>query len=374
MDLTDIEKKLESTFGLVIFDYLFLFNKKAESPKDISIGEKELVLREYIYRVNTFFRESGQPEVLIDEEKIEKSFYEAMHNLYLFRYMLGIKMLGEYEMVRIETWFENKMINMPTNDFLESIPITFSFKIPNTLKVDVLGNYDEYSTMMGEKETHSIKTYISSFAFGRTTNTTLFSLFENYTVKEFVPRLLEKEILDLCEKIMTKIGIYISNKVYVFLEQKFTLIEAKNNVLNLISRQLKSNEYFPDLEEFQQILLKTIKSVLLQNKSIYEDTAEIITNEFWDLFKYQFDRLIFFPENYFKIDFRKADNTREPEKEFSNIIDFYLLENDGTPWDMPVETYAIEFTEEAKKSIFDIVTNGFVNPNFTLTDFLYIYK
>lgn len=374
MDLTDIEKKLEDTFGLAIFDYLFLFNKKAELPRDILIDKRELVLREYIYRVNTFFRESDQPEIAIDNENFEKSFYETMHNLYLFRYMLGIKMLGDYEMVRIETWFENKMINMPENNFLESIPTTFSFKIPDTLKVDALGNYDEYSTMMEEKETHSIKSYISSFAFGRTTNTTLYSLFENYTVKEFVPRLLEKEILELCEKIMTKIGIYISRKVYDFLEQKFTLIEAKNNVLNLISKQLKSGEYYADLLEFQQELLKIIKSELLLNKSIREDTAQIITNEFWDLFKYQFDRLIFFPENYFKIDFRKADNSRYQEKEFSNIIDFYLLENDGTPWDMPIETYAVEFTEEAKKSIFEVVTNGFINPSFTLNDFLYLYK
>jgi archaellum component FlaF (FlaF/FlaG flagellin family) len=193
-------------------------------------------------------------------------------------------------------------------------------------------------------------------------------------VKEFVPRLLEKDILKLCEIIMTKIGFFISTKVYEFLNNKYTLVEAKNNVLSLIGKQLSSNNYYSDLEKFKTELLQIIKSEISEIKSINEETANILIDEFWNIFKNNFDSLLFFPANYYSIDFRKADDKRDSEKEFSNVIDFYLIENDGTPWDMPVETYAVEFTQETKEKIFEVITNGFVNPNFTLTDYLFLYK
>jgi len=373
MDLTEIEKKLSVTFGLTIFDYLYLFGKKAELPKDLSLGDKSKVLREYIETVNTFFKETEQPEIQVDEEKLEETFFEVMHNLYLFRYILGIKLFAEYEIVRIETWFETKMINSPKNDFLTSIPETFSFKIPNSLIIDVLGNYDEFATMTQEKETHAIKSYISSVAFGIQRSTFLYTLFRNYTIKEFVPRLLEKQILELCEKSMTKIGIFLSSKVYGFLNQKYTLVQAKNNVLNLISKQLNSNEYYSDLEKFKSEFIKMVKSELLTMKALDPDTAQIITEEFWLLFRNNFDSLVFFPNNYYVVDFRKADQDRKPEKPFTNVIDFYVLKNDGTQWDTPIETYAIEFTPNAKEKIFEVVTNGFVNPNYTLNNYLYLY-
>jgi hypothetical protein len=242
------------------------------------------------------------------------------------------------------------------------------------LVIDALGNYNEYSTILKEKETHSIKSYISSVTFGRQRSTFLYTLFRNYTVKEFAPRLLEKELIDLCETIMTKIGMFLSKKVYEFLDQKFTLIQSKNNVLSLISKQLKTDDYYSDTKVFKEEILKTIKLGLSQLKSLNEDTSQIITGELWNIFKNNFDTLMFFPANYYSIEFRKADETRESEKTFANVIDLFLINNDGSPWDMPIETYAIEFTQEAKVNIFDIVTNGFVNPNYTLKDYLYLYK
>jgi hypothetical protein len=173
---------------------------------------------------------------------------------------------------------------------------------------------------------------------------------------------------------MTKIGNFLCTKVYEFLDQKFTLIEAKNNVLNLISKQLKSENYYSDMEKFKKEFLQTMITETRKIKALDEDTSKIISDEFWKIFRDNYDNLIFFPENFYQISFRKAEEDREAEKDFSNVIDFYLLENDGAPWDMPIETYAIEFTEDVKKDIFNIVTNGFVNPNFTLTDYQYLYK
>jgi hypothetical protein len=128
------------------------------------------------------------------------------------------------------------------------------------------------------------------------------------------------------------------------------------------------------MEKFKADLLQVMRKEMLKIKALDEETSKTISDEFWNIFRDNFDNLIFFPENYFQIDFRKSEDDREQENEFSNVIDFYLLENDGTPWDMPIETYAIEFTEDAKKDIFNIVTNGFVNPNFTLTEYQYLYK
>ena len=128
------------------------------------------------------------------------------------------------------------------------------------------------------------------------------------------------------------------------------------------------------MDVFKNELLKTTKSKLSKVNGLNENTIQIISDEFWNIFTLNFDSLMFFPANYYSIVFRKADADRATEKEFSDVIDFFLIENDGSPWDMAVETYAVEFTQKAKENIFDIVTNDFINPNFTLKDYLYLYK
>lgn len=374
MDVTDIETKLKDAYGLEIFDYLFLFGKKEKLPIDFSLKDQGKLLKEYIITINNFFKEVDQPEVNIDLENLEKSFFETMHELYLFRFLLAQKLYSELELVRVETWFENKILEMPQNDFLNHVPETFSFKLSNTLITDTLGNFNEFSSKEQENKTHKIKSYISSVAFGKQNAETFFYHFRNYTVKEFVPRLLDESILKLCEKIMLQIGIFLSTKVYEFIAQNFSPLEAKNSVLSLINKQIKSKEYYDDLSNFKKFLEKIIKQELKKTEVLNEETIDLLVYEFWNIFCNRFDTLTFFPANYYKIEFRKANPERKFENNFTNLIDLYLIENNGSVWSVPTETYSVELTREAKDQIFKLVTNGFINPNYTLQDYYYLYQ
>lgn len=374
MDVIEIETKLKDTFGLEIFDYLFLFGKKIKLPKDLVLNEKSNLLKEYIITINNFFKSIDQPEVEIDFEKIEESFIKTMHELYIFRYMLAQKLYSELELVRVETWFENKILEMPQNDFLNHIPETFSIRIPGTLFTDSLGNYDEKKSREEEERTNKLKSHLSSISYSKQYADTLFFHFSNYTEKEIIPRLLDEAMIKLCEKVLLQIGVFISTKVYEFISQNFSPIEAKNNVLSLIRKQIKSKEYYDDFSNFKKTLMALIKSELLKLKVLDEETINIVAEEFWNVFCLQFDSLIFFPNNYFKIIFRKTDTARDFEKNFTNLIDLYIIENNGSLWSMPIETFSVEFTRDSKEKIFNLVTNGFINPNYTLDDYNLLYQ
>ena len=296
-----------------------------------------------------------------------------MHNLYVFRQMFAQYFFAKYQMVRVDTWVEDKIF-IASKGTLPKMEESFSFNIPGSLIQDKLGNFDFEASLEKEKTTHNIKAHLSAIPFGRQNAAYLFSLFWDATIKEMVPRFYDKEIIQVCERIMTEIGLFLSKEIYYYLVKGYSLMEAKNNVLNQVYKQLQTNKYFSNLEEFHLELLKIIQGELSVINALERETVEIIADEFWAIFVVYFERKIFFPTNYYALTFRMADKKREIEKDFTYLIDSTLIENDGKPWDIPVETYAIELTTEARQKNFEFITNGFENSLYTLNDYLYIYS
>jgi len=375
MDLKIIEEKIKTFYGSTVFDYVFLFGGKETKPIiDCTSEKQKILLQEYIGAVNTFFKESNQPEIVFsDTSTLDKNFWEAMHNLYIFRQMCAQCLFAKYEMIRIDTWVEDKM-NILSKGTLPKSTTTFTLDIPGALIRDNLGSIDFDSCLLKEQQTNNIKSCLSAVPSGRQDASYLFTLFCNYTSKEFVPRFFEKEIINLCETIMREIGLFLSKDIYSYLDKKYSLIEAKNNVLNLIYNQLRSNNYFPALINFKAELIKRIIKELSLIKTLDSEVVKIIADEFWAIFSLYFERKIFFPQNYYSLVFRMADSQRKTEEDFRYIIDSSLIEDDGTVWTFPIETYAIELSQDSRIKIYDFISNGFENPLYTLNDYLYIYS
>jgi hypothetical protein len=152
------------------------------------------------------------------------------------------------------------------------------------------------------------------------------------------------------------------------------LIEAKNNVLNLIYNQLISKNYYSSLELFREELYKKINNELTPVKIFEPDTIKTITEEMWKIFSANFAKKIFFPANYYSLIFRTSDPKRKSEQDFIYIVDSFLIQDDGSLWNVPIETYAITLSQESRQKQFELITGGFENPLYTLKDYLFIYS
>jgi len=116
--------------------------------------------------------------------------------------------------------------------------------------------------------------------------------------------------------------------------------------------------------------MKLIDEELLGFKQLYPQTRAAIKVELIEILLFMIYCGDFVPLSYFDVKFRSNPEFDNYEKRFHTLLDLYLIMDNGSKLPFPVETYNIDFTDEAKVEIFEAVTAGIVNPNFTLADYL----
>jgi len=360
-ELKALEEKIAQKLGAQIFDYLFLFSDKSIEQvilPNITSDTSDL-FNQYlkIYRniCQILKIESHKGSSLIEE------FLEALRDIYQLRFFDAKYLFSEYQLERVPTKMETKIMK----DYkAEETALNIGIFIENAFVEDKNGEIDYAATVKKEEQEHLIKSYLSAYPEGIRLKSKLYYSLIEITTRGMVPRMYQDELLQINEELLTETISYFSAKVYDYLKRGFLPRDARANVLSFYNEILKKQNYrlAPQMEDLQKNLQTILQERLAEIKDLRPDTVSELIDQYLELIKVYLQAGLLLPKTLFNLQFRAEED--------GVYLDSYLVFETGELSSAPVETYKIALSDEAKAVIFEHVTNGIENPEFTLEDYL----
>lgn len=380
--ITNLEEQLTKLLGPAIWNFSRVLapdvNQNSAEMTALTPQAESLVL-EYIKTANNVLDAFTIAPIEIDEDSgkshtqmISDAFNEVSYIIYSLRYAKALESFADYQFLRTRTWLENKLLaagklkDHPDNN------ITYCIYLPGVIVTKKNGTIDQQATITQEQKTDEIKCYFSTFTAADHYKNILFNEIYDKSSYGMIPRLYEKEILDLCKQALHTILYYPVHMVYEYLSRGYNTIQAQNNASHYIEDVLKKQNYqlSPDFLETEKVIDEIIKKGLDNIPQLEKETKEVFAQEFKQQTILQLYYGSIYPNNYYQLDVRKPLKINPEEAEFPYLVDFYLYNDQKLNTDFPFETYALILTPEAKQNIFQAVSNGQNNPNFTINDYL----
>jgi len=372
-ELKEIETAVTKQLSPLVWDYgPALLGSPPLALDTVNLTpETTSLLKSYLNKVQDILTALKLPQMPELEGKILQNFSEAMHTLYYLKEQQAEVLFADYELLRIQTWVETKIFEY-SQGLMSEPEQTFAVNIQGTIVTDADKKVDIEATLAKENNEHNIKSYLSGFPFAKKGRDSFLRDFMKFTTKGMVPRFYFNEMEELCQSLLTEVMIVTSKQVYNYLSKGYTPKQAETNSYNYFLQILKdqNGKFEPDLAGLGQKLRDITTEALGAIKPLEEQTRKIITEELLSFMSDYFKTNKVFPWNYYKFEIRKANPKHQSEMDFDYVIDSFLMESDGSVTSYPVETYAFAFTPEAKIDIFNFVTDGFINPNYSLEDYL----
>lgn len=380
--ISETETKLTELLGGDIWGYANILDEKRKSYAltIASLNEQQkIALSNYIAAVNNLLLNLDLSEVTISTDNAYSeldnyttAFVEASSIVFSLRYAWALKEFASYQLIRVKTWLETELLkkggfeNHPDTDITIAIPLT------EAILTSENGDIDLQKTANAEAQSHLIKTFLSISTHVKVIKHKLFQDMLDYSSFGMIPRLFEDEIQTMAEGLAKALIADPTNMVYNYLARGYTLSESIQNVNKYYENVIQSQagKLAPTFSDLETILKEVITSILdvipnikAETKVIY--TAETINQSIAILMSKQV-----FPMNFYQLTFRKANPNFASEKFYNYAVDSFVYNGNRIINEYPIETYAIELTEEAKEQIFESVTNGNINPKYTLKDYL----
>lgn len=374
-NIFQLENEIASLLGKEVLDYVFLFTNQV--PLQIEFEEltphaKE-ILKEYVLAVENLFNKLGVPTNYRKQKSLQQAFRNAMQDSYLFRFVQARKEYAEYQLVRVPTEIERRIMEsidgLADDKFLPSV---ITFALPEAFVIDNFGQIDIKATAEIEKKEHQIKSYLSIVTMIDELSYILLNNFEDITIFGMVPRLLRQELLEINEELIQTVAMYFTRQCYAYLNRGLSPAQAKENVKAYYAKATKgtSVKFPPAMGDLEKLIEPIITDGINNLPRLYPQTKTALMEEYKELVLFMINSGYFIPENLYELIFRTQEQFDKYEKRFNYLIDVYLILDDNTKLPQPMETYNVDFTQEAKMEIFEAVTNGLENPVFNLSDYL----
>ncbi|MCA9383974.1 hypothetical protein KC909_06455, partial [Candidatus Dojkabacteria bacterium] len=219
---------------------------------------------------------------------------------------------------------------------------------------------------------HNIGSLLSTVPDIKLVSEKLLQEFKDVTFKGMVEYVYNDELKVICEQITEFAMKYFAKRVYEYLDSNLSVQAAKENVIDYHKRLVNPPAIkFP---EQLKVIEQEIESILKKNyekmKYLNEDTKKVLLQEFKELTLLYISEGDFIPYNYYILDFRSPEEFTTDEESYNYIIDTYLYYEQGGYSQIPMESYDLDFSADAKTKIFEAVTNSIENPYYTLNDYL----
>ncbi|KXK26500.1 MAG: hypothetical protein TR69_WS6001000504 [candidate division WS6 bacterium OLB20] len=374
--LRELESFFATKMGPQVLDYLFLFTKDEsvkvefhQLPPDV-----ETEVRHYIELADRIMNASGIEPATGEDVPLHEKFISRLHDMYLLRYVEAKRQFAEYQLVRVPTRTEQSILNqMNLPDKADhTVPVSIHFQIPDAFVIDDDGNLDVPATLEAEATDHQIVSYFSAIPLLPSLTAQLFQDLDDITVFENATLFLREELMHVNEIVLQETIIYLTRRVYAYMDRGQSWIQGVANVKEY-HRQISegtSPDFPPDLADLGSEIERLLSEELAEIKQLEPQTRITLVEEYKELILYYIHAGILLPENYYKLEFRDPREYTRDEQRFNLLFDLYLYNDDGELLPVPFETYNIDFTQESRQQIFDAVTGGLENPDFTLTEYL----
>lgn len=371
-ELADIEVKIGKKLGYKVFDYIYVLDPYSKSDIKVSglqAAENEL-LQKYIDTAHSILK-ALEIDVELESEDLFDQFLEISHEIYLIRFTEARQLAAEYAIVRIPTGTEQELLRKDPFVELPEFNVTISIDIPDGFIIDDYGRIDLKATEANEKRTNEIKATLSAIGEMLPVKEQMYSDMFRISHKAIMLSLNSERFKNFCEYAAQFFLVISAKLVYKYIQQGYSIIESKENVHDYLKKQTDGfGTKFPaDYENLVSQLKEDLQDVFEGTKATKE-TIDTITNEFLELWVFYLNEGTFIPENYYETRFRDSKQFNTYEQYYHYIIDVFPYDDYGQLLWTPIEAYDIDFSQNTKKTIFEVVTNGIQNPDLTLDDYL----
>src|SRR3972149_3899588 len=232
VQIGDVQHKIRDLLGSEIFDYLFLFTKV--EPLQINIESLSPEAEALMHRHNELMSsllQNLKVDLKAGSKSVAQTFLETTKDLYLMRYLEAMREFAEYQLVRVPTPFERKLLDVIPGSNDEKLPATITIAMPNVFVNDPIGGIDLKATAEYETKDNRIKSYLSSITAIDELSRKLVYGFEDITLFGFAPVFYKEELLALGDKLCELCLLYFAPQVYAYIHAGRSPGESKNNVL-----------------------------------------------------------------------------------------------------------------------------------------------
>jgi len=373
IELGNLEKKIASQISPEIFDYMFLLTPETSQEIKLtsSLSMRQMSLLDQYNLISSQYIESLG--IKLEELKTGtfEKFLTLSRNIYLIRFVESRKLFAEYSLFAVPSIEEmNLSYNFSGN--IEPA-MSMEIKIPDSLLISNNGELDFDKTVETEEKTNDIKSTLSSFSiFLDLANKSLRDL-TNITMRAFLVSMNQNILLELMQIVLQILTIEISKTVYDYINKGYPPLEAVNNTTSLLLKTTKkTGTKLPDMLNHIQ---KDIEGLIEENLQLHirleKQILVDLKNEIMELIVHYCSQGLIVPTNFYKVVFQHHSDLPEEYLKYHHIMNVYLLDDFGDTSQNPNELYDIDFSRSFKEMLFNLVTNGTVNPNLTLEEYVY---
>lgn len=371
-ELASIETKLGKALGYKIFDYAFVLDPFSRSTISVS-GLKEEnndLLKKYIDKAHEILK-AMKVDLKIQSEDLFDQFIEISHEIYLVRFLEARQLVAEYALVRVPTRTEQELMRKDPLRDIPELDITVSINIPDGFLLNDYGGIDFEATKKSEEKTNQLKSTLSAIGEMIPIKEQMYNDILSISHRAMIIRLNPDLFINFCEYASQLFLVITARMVYRYIDQGYSIMESRENVYDYIKKLTsKAGTKLPkDYEKLAEQLKEELAEILAQTAA-NKETKEIIINEFLELWVFYLNEGIFVPENFYNIKFRDSTEFNSYEQYYHYLLDVYPYDDYGQLLWTPIEAYDIDFSQETKQTLFEVVTNGIQNPDFTLDDYL----
>lgn len=377
-NISALEKKISSLLGNNIWNYAQILNPALNSELKLQAltDTARQTLQDYITQVNNVLNafEIDPLSVETDGSNITEQFELASLFVYKMRYKKALELFADYELVRVKTWLENKILKSANMDQHPDNDITYTVHVADSIITLPNGMIDREATIKSENETHRLKTVFSLLPYAPRAARSRLIYFYDVSARGGAYRVYNDQLQELITKM---IGIFLEvpvQTIYSYLQRGYTPRQAQANTISYYGKILKDQKYqlAPALAELDQELSTFARTTLDTLEALEEESKNILIKELKEKIILDFANGALIPQVFYQLEFHKPRDFDEVIPGSGLQVDLFMYDDTRLVSDFPLESYSVNLTSEAKTQIFEFVTNGIVNPNYTLKDFLFL--
>lgn len=365
-----LEKRIASEISPFVLDYLFVL--APEMKKEINFntpltGSQIKLLQEY-NSIASKILDISQVTVNIKTDEVFKKFIDFSHEIFLFRYVEARRYFIEYCLKRVlsEPELRNLQDYSPDAEQETSVEIV----IPEAFIVNPAGVVDFYKSAQQEEKHNLIASTLSSYSNFLDLSSRLYKDIYNLSKYTFLISMNQNVLVQLFQDVLQVIIIEINKEVYKYINSGYKAGEAIENIISLL-KQTTKNEDYPDLlahlkKDVEELIDDGLAEITLKDKQIILE----LKNDIISLLLLYIHEGLIVSSNFYKVEFVHHDDLPELISSYRHIINIYLYDDFGNTIVDPSETYEIAYSTSFKTILFNLVTNGNINPVLTLDNYL----
>lgn len=367
-----LEQEVVNQLSSKVFDYIYLLSPTRKQTIQLltPLNTKQTeVLTKYNTFVEKLLKQLSLDLDLKNKDLFNK-FLEYSRSIYLIRYIEARQLFAEYALFTIPTK-ESKQYAKDHNESTENT-ISIEIKVKDAFSLEEDGSINILDTIKKEDSSNLIKSSLATLeVIFELTGKSLIDL-SNITSRAFLVSLNQKFLQYLMQSSLQILVIETNKLAYNYIDRGFTPKEAYENVRKILIDTTPKHgiQLTQTLSHIQPQIEELVKTGIEDNINLEKAIQQELFKEIMELLVHYATQGLYVSKNMYQLKFIQYSELPEEYANYHNVIELYLMDDEGTVLNVPSEAYDIGYSKNFKEQLFNLVTNGIENPLLTLEDYL----